>query len=171
MALPEKTDVLICGSGSAGICAALWLAKLGVPFRLLEAHNGPLEIGQADGVQCRTVEIFESFGLADPLLRESYHVLELAFWSQTAGDHLIRTGRAPDTPRGLSHQPHVILNQARLNAILLEEVARQRPQCRLDYGHRVVSCRIDNTDPVYPVEVVAMFNGVPKTFRGKYAVV
>lgn len=168
---PETTDVLICGSGSAGICAALWLAKLGIPFRVLEARSGPLETGQADGVQCRTVEIFESFGIADPLLRESYHVLELAFWSQQTNGQLVRTGRAPDTPAGLSHQPHVVLNQARLNAILLEEVARQKPNYHVHYGHRVASIRIDDTVPAYPVEAVATFNGAPKIFRAKYALV
>lgn len=168
----EKTDVLICGSGSAGICAALWLAKLGICFRLLEARDGPLEVGQADGVQCRTVEIFESFGIVDPLLRESYHVLELAFWSPQADGRLVRTDRAPDTPAGLSHQPHVILNQARLNAILLEDVVRHRPQQRIDYSHRIVSVRVDaDSDPAYPVEVVAVCNGVAKTFKAKYALV
>ena len=52
-----KTDVLISGSGSAGLCAALWLARLKVPYIVLEKRDGPLKIGQADGVQCRTVEV------------------------------------------------------------------------------------------------------------------
>ena len=59
MAAPEvvKTDVLISGSGSAGLCAALWLARLKVPYIVLDKRDGPLKIGQADGVQCRTVEV------------------------------------------------------------------------------------------------------------------
>lgn len=167
----EFADVVICGSGSAGLCAALWLAKLGVSFRLLEARNGPLEVGQADGVQCRTVEIFESFGLADALLKESYHVLELTFWSQTANGPLTRTGRAPDTPAGLSHQPHVILNQARLNALLLEEIARQTPEQRIDYGHHVTSVRVDDGDEAYPAKLTATSDSGSTTFRAKYVLV
>lgn len=66
----HQTDVLICGSGSAGLMAALWLSKYHVPFRVLEKRDGPLVRGQADGVQCRTVEIFERFELSDQLLRE-----------------------------------------------------------------------------------------------------
>lgn len=50
--------------------AALWLSKHHVPFRILEKRDGPLVRGQADGVQCRTVEIFERFELSDQLLRE-----------------------------------------------------------------------------------------------------
>lgn len=167
----EPVDVLICGSGSAGLCAALWLAKLGVSFRLFEERSGPLEVGRADGVQCRTVEIFESFELADALLKESYHVLELAFWSQADNERLARTARAPDTPPGLSHQPHVILNQARLNALLLAEIARQRPQQRIDYGHVVTSVRVENGDEAYPVKVTATHESILKTFRAKYVLV
>jgi phenol 2-monooxygenase len=80
----EQVDVLICGSGSAGLCAATWLSRCGVPCKVLDSRSGPLVMGQADGVQCRTVEVFESFGLAEDLLREAYHVLETVFW---ASDH------------------------------------------------------------------------------------
>jgi hypothetical protein len=40
-----------------------------------------MELGQADGIQCRTVEVFESLGLEGELLRRAYYVLEVAFWS------------------------------------------------------------------------------------------
>ncbi|KAI8210083.1 FAD-dependent monooxygenase terD [Colletotrichum sp. SAR 10_76] len=55
----EEVDVLICGSGSAGLCAAVWLARCGVKFKILERREGPLQQGQADGVQCRTARINE----------------------------------------------------------------------------------------------------------------
>lgn len=60
--MSTKGDVLICGSGSAGLCAAVWLARHGVDYRVLERRPGALEVGQADGVQCRTVEVFDSLG-------------------------------------------------------------------------------------------------------------
>ena len=50
----QLVDIVICGSGPAGISAAVWLAKRGVSFRLLEAWSGFLEFGQTDGVQYRT---------------------------------------------------------------------------------------------------------------------
>ena len=37
--------------------------------RLVERRDGPLELGQADGVACRTVEMFEAFGLSDEARR------------------------------------------------------------------------------------------------------
>lgn len=142
----EEFDVLICGSGSAGLCAAIWLARYGICFKMLEARDGPLRIGQADGVQCRTVEIFESLGIADALLKESYHVMEIAFWSacskegEVGGEQGViqRDYVGPDTEPGLSHQPHVILNQARVNEIMMDEVVRlSGNQNNVEYGRRV----------------------------------
>lgn len=175
-----QTDVLICGSGSAGLTAALWLAKYDIAFRVLERRDGPLVKGQADGVQCRTVEIFESFGLSDQLLRESYHVLELAFWSPGQHTELSNGEKggikwshyAPDTEPGLSHQPHVILNQARINEMITKEMLKCGG-AEIDYGYNVKSVHVDSNtarDPdSYPVTVTAVKNGVEQVFRAKYA--
>lgn len=179
----HQTDVLICGSGSAGLMAALWLAKYKIPFRILERRDGPLRTGQADGVQCRTVEIFESFGLADQLLREAYHVLELAFWGpdehvaldeKGGGGGIKRSHYAPDTEPGLSHLPHVILNQARMNDLITGEMHRcGGPQ--IDYGLEVKGVQVDKAslgDPeAYPVTVTASRAGTEETFRAKYVLV
>jgi phenol 2-monooxygenase len=101
----------------------------------------PLEVGQADGVQCRTVEVFESFGIVEELLREAYHVLEVTFWNPDGkGGGIVRTRSAADTAPGLSHQPHVILNQARINGLLLGAMRRFNRQ-EVDYGYKVLDVR------------------------------
>ncbi|PYH49728.1 putative phenol 2-monooxygenase [Aspergillus saccharolyticus JOP 1030-1] len=157
----HQVDVLICGSGSAGLCAATWLARYGLRCKILERRSGPMTMGQADGVQCRTVEIFESFGIGDELLRESYHVLEVVFWAADEESGAIRrTGRTADTQPGLSHQPHVILNQARINMLMIEAMRRFNGQ-EIDYGYTVRGIEVDEAkvagaDPeAYPVTVTA----------------
>ncbi|PKY09356.1 hypothetical protein P168DRAFT_263750 [Aspergillus campestris IBT 28561] len=189
-----KTDVLICGSGSAGLCAATWLARYGIPCKILERRPGPMTMGQADGVQCRTVEIFESFGVGEELLREAYHVLEVVFWAddynkiydqgdQSGGgggdgygeSKIRRTGRTADTQPGLSHQPHVILNQARINGLLIERMRAWNGQ-EIDYGCDVKSVVVDEglvRDPqAYPVRVTAEVDGDggrrEEVFEAKY---
>ena len=147
-----------------------------------------MQLGQADGVQCRTVEVFESFGLADELLKTAYHVLEVAFWSADEDGKLIRTRRTADTMPGLSHQPHVILNQAIMNGFLLKAMERFNGQT-VDYGYAVKSVQVNSTISrqvngnrakngdtassieVYPVTVVAEKDGVEEVFEAKYVLV
>ena len=79
--LPETVDVLIVGSGPAGTLLAAQLSTFpGISTRLVERRDGPLQVGQADGVACRTVEMFDAFGLSAKLVREAYWVNETVFW-------------------------------------------------------------------------------------------
>ncbi|KAJ5641818.1 hypothetical protein N7490_005818 [Penicillium lividum] len=166
----ENFDVIICGSGSAGLCAATWLARYGIRCKILERRDGPMKMGQADGVQCRTVEIFESFGIGEELLREAYHVVEVSFWADD-GAGIKRTGRTADTQPGLSHQPHVILNQARINGLLIERMEEYNDQ-RIDYGYNVTDVQVASataSDPgSYPVTVTAERDGKEEQFAAKY---
>ncbi|KAI1082077.1 FAD binding domain-containing protein [Whalleya microplaca] len=169
---PEQVDVLICGGGSAGLCAGLWLARTGIDYRILERRAGPLERGQADGVQCRTVEIFESFGLAEELLKAAYHALEIAFWSGDSGGGIRRTHYAADTEAGLSHLPHVILNQAEVNRMMTEEMRRASGRENIVYGCEVRGLEVDGAlahrwDD-YCVRVTASKDGAEKVYRAKY---
>lgn len=169
--MAEQVDVLICGCGSAGLCAAVWLARCGISYKILERRAGPLENGQADGVQCRTVEIFESFGIAEDLLKEAYHVLEVAFWA-AEGEGIKRTHYAADTEPGLSHQPHVILNQARINGMLIEEIRRVSGSAAIEYGCDVQSVELDDVvDEGSCVTTRAVSNGQQKVFQSKYVLV
>ena len=85
--LPETVDVLIAGSGPAGLVLAAQLSQFpGIRTRIVERRSGPLLMGQADGVACRTVEMFNAFGLADRLLHEAYWVNETVFWRPDAHD-------------------------------------------------------------------------------------
>lgn len=184
----KKTDVLIIGSGSAGLFAGVWLSQTNIPFTILERRNGPLQIGQADGVQCRTVEIYESFGISEELLRESYHVLEVAFWGPDAAEKGIeRQSRSADTEKGLSHCPHVILNQARMNALVMgvmekniekrksESAGKGEVEQGVQYGWEVKSVSVDEKrvgDPnAHCVKVVAEKNGERQVWEAKYVLV
>src|SRR5438045_1295643 len=125
--LPQDADVLIIGCGPAGLVLAAQLANFpDIRTVVIDRRDGPLEVGQADGVACRTVEMFEAFGLADRLVNEAYWVNEVAFWrpDPRAPAHITRTQRIRDTEEGLSEFPHVIVNQARMLAYLRERMAR-----------------------------------------------
>jgi phenol 2-monooxygenase len=186
---PQEVDVLIIGGGSAGLCAGVWLARNGVSYRILERRGGKLTNGQADGVQVRTVEVFESFGISEELLKDAYHVLEDAFWSPAnddtdekgideemgKGKGIRRTHATPDTEAGLSHMPHVILNQARINALLTNEMERASGSTNIEYGcdvrDVVIDCSLVDDPDAHCVAVTALKNGVDQVYRAKYVLV
>ena len=57
----SETDVLIIGAGPAGLMCATWLSRCGIPFRIIDKRSNEIFTGQADGLQCRSLEIFQSF--------------------------------------------------------------------------------------------------------------
>lgn len=118
--LPEQVDVLVVGTGPAGAVLTAQLAEFPeLSVCTIDRRTEPLARGHADGVACRTVEMFEAFGLADTLVREALWVNETAFWSvEESGQGITRTGIVQDVADGLSEFPHVIVNQAHAGAAL-----------------------------------------------------
>ena len=172
--LPDTVDVLIVGSGPAGSLLAAQLSNFpGISTRLIERRHGPLELGQADGVACRTVEMFEAFGLGQKLIREAYWVNETVFWRPSAQDRgrIARTGRIQDTEDGLSEMPHVIVNQARLQQYLLDYMRMSPTRLEADYGFEFLNLTVQPSGD-YPVVVSLrdLDSGAERTVRANYVV-
>ena len=146
--LPEDVDVLIIGCGPAGLVLAAQMANFpDIRTAVIDRKDGPLEVGQADGVACRTVEMFEAFGLADRLVNEAYWVNEVCFWRPDPEDQtkIRRTGRIQDTEEGLSEFPHVIVNQARMLAYLLDHMERSASRLKPFYGLHASDVEVDTS--------------------------
>ncbi len=140
--LPDEVDVLVVGTGPAGLVLAAQLARFpDVTTRVVERREGPLELGQADGVACRSMEMFEAFGFSERMLREAANVTEVTFWRPDPADptRVVRAGRVQDVEDGLSEFPHVILNQARVQEFLLETMRTAPTRLEPDYGLEVTS--------------------------------
>jgi len=172
--LPNAVDVLIVGSGPAGALLAAQLSTFpSISTRLVERVDGPLRVGQADGVACRTVEMFDAFGLSGKLLREAYWVNETVFWRPSKADRsrIERTGRVQDTEDGLSEFPHLIVNQARMQKYLLDYMRNSPTRLEANYGLEFLDLNVE-TEGEHPVVVTLrkVANGAESTVRAKYVV-
>ena len=172
--IPGTVDVLVVGSGPAGTLLAAQMSTFpSITTRLIERRPGPLELGQADGVACRTVEMFEAFGMGAKLIREAYWVNETVFWRPASVDRtrIVRTGRVQDTDDSLSEFPHVIVNQARIQEYLLEYMRKSPTRLEPDYGIEFVRLSIDVRGD-YPVRATLrkVADGRELSIRAKYVV-
>jgi phenol 2-monooxygenase len=88
-------DVLIVGTGPAGLTLAAQLAAFpDITTRIVERRPGPMEKGQADGISCRSMEMFNAFGFAEKILKQGYWVNETTFWKPDSGTPNISSATA-----------------------------------------------------------------------------
>lgn len=175
--LPEQLDVLIVGSGPAGVIAAAQLAQYpDVKTHLIERRDSRLQLGQADGVQARTVETFKCFGFEERIVAEAYRITETAFWNPDPENpgNIIRTGRTADDANDISEFPHIVVNQARVLDYFIEFAERSPGRISPNYGYEFVSLEINESDE-YPVSVTVRrtageHEGEERTVRAKYVI-
>ncbi|MEO9573429.1 MAG: FAD-dependent monooxygenase [Tateyamaria sp.] len=170
----DAVDVLIVGCGPAGLTLATQLSVLsGISVRLIERKPGPLEFGQADGIACRSVEIFEAFGFAERVIKEGYHVNEVSFWRPgTDGSSLERAERIQDVEDDLSEMPHIILSQARVHDFYLETMAKSPSRPSPDYSQELVALTRDDAHD-FPIKAKIANVDRPEetqTIRARYVV-
>ncbi|MGO2938480.1 MAG: FAD-dependent monooxygenase, partial [Glutamicibacter arilaitensis] len=71
--IPDEMDVLIVGTGPAASVVTAQLSRFpSINARAIEMRPGRLEVGQADGIQARSVETFQAFGFANEVIEEAY---------------------------------------------------------------------------------------------------
>lgn len=151
----DPLDVAIVGCGPAGLTLAAQLATIGgISVRIFERKPGPLELGQADGIACRSMEMFEAFGFCEKVLKESYWVNETVFWRPGLdGTGLRRADRIQDVEDDLSEMPHTILSQARIHDFYLEIMRDSASRLTPDYDRELREI-VRNNDPDGPVTLV-----------------
>ncbi|MDR6906580.1 phenol 2-monooxygenase [Agromyces sp. 3263] len=180
--LPDEVDVLIVGAGPAGMIAAAQLAMFpNVTTRIIDRRPGRLEIGQADGIQARSVETFQAFGFAERIVAEAYWQTEMVFWKPDPADpsRIVRAKRTPDDPAGVSEFPHLLVNQARVLDYFAEFAANAPTRLAPDFGYEFEGLEVADdaqdggADGAHPVTVTLRHTsgeheGERRIVRAKY---
>ncbi|WBL20150.1 FAD-binding monooxygenase [Citricoccus sp. NR2] len=175
--LPDEMDVLIVGTGPGGMSTAATLAAYPeVHTRIIDRRPHRLEIGQADGIQARSVETFQAFGFAERIISEAYWLTEMNFWKPNPENprEIYRSARTPDDPEGVSEFPHLIVNQARVLDYFAEAAYNAPTRLTPDFGYEFVSLEIDRSQE-YPVAATLRCTagereGEERVVRTKYLV-
>ena len=175
--LPETVDVLIAGCGPAGLCLAAQLSQFPeIDVMIVEPKPGPMEKGQADGVNTRTMEMFQAFGFGEKVKRESYWVNQTSFWTPDPErpEHVRRIGRVQDVADDSSEMPHTLINQARIHELFLDVMRKSPKRLEPDYGWSVRDLGVDDGTEDHPVTVTLENTGVNAgarhTVRANYVV-
>ncbi|MBR0844386.1 FAD-binding monooxygenase [Bradyrhizobium liaoningense] len=179
-AVPGEVDVLIVGCGPAGLTLAAQLAQFpDIKTCIVEQKPGRLLVGQADGIACRTMEMFHAYGFSERVLKEAYWVNETTFWKPDvrSPETIVRSGRVQDVEDGLSEFPHVILNQARIHDGFLDVMRKSPAKLEPCYGRRLLDLEVDpaarpgdHAVTVRLERVDAGSEGTVETIKARYVV-
>lgn len=175
--LPDEVDVLIVGSGPAGMLLAAQMSRFpGVTTRIIERRDGRLVLGQADGIQPRSVETFQAFGFAERIVAEAYNIGWMNFWGPDPENprNIVRTSRTEDYGFKISEFPHLIVNQARVLDYFAEAAANGPGRIVPDYGIEFTGLTVHDGGE-RPVEVRVRHTagpraGTERTVRAAYVV-
>ncbi|KAG6327901.1 hypothetical protein ID866_11188 [Astraeus odoratus] len=134
-------DVLIIGAGPAGLMCGNALATAGgINVRIIDQRPSKVAVGQADGIQPRTIEVlqvgpppvhfvhvserlFQSYGLANHLLNEGNQMHMCAFYNPNGNSGIELTGRAPDVTAPTARFPfEITLHQGAIERIFIDSM-------------------------------------------------
>jgi phenol 2-monooxygenase len=168
--VPEEVDVLIVGCGPAGLTLAAQLSAFAdIKTCIVEQKPTRLLLGQADGVACRTMEMFHAFGFSDRVLKEACWITETTFWKpdEKRPDNIVRSGRVQDVEDGLSEMPHVILNQARVHDCYLDVMRKSPTKLEPYYSRRLLDLSVAPTAQIEDHAVTVRLERLDAGHEGK----
>ncbi|CAG7933358.1 unnamed protein product [Penicillium olsonii] len=165
-----ETEVLIVGAGPAGLMAATWLAQTGVNTVLIDQKSCRTQVGHADGIESRTMEIMDCFGLGDSLWKRANLTIELCLWNECANGGIEREIFLKNGDPTLSRYHEATLGQGQIEQAMLDFV-QSKDSVNVLWNSNPVNLDIFQDKRSYPVQVKLRDGScADRTINAKYLV-
>jgi 2-polyprenyl-6-methoxyphenol hydroxylase-like FAD-dependent oxidoreductase len=129
----SSQEILIVGSGFAGLIVAITLKKSGIPVKIFEASRTSVDIGGSITMFPNSMKVLRLTGLADEVIKQGVK-MEVAKFQNNLGRHLVNRSMGKESIYG---EPTITLKRSKLNKILLFKA--QQLGIDIDYGKKVVN--------------------------------
>ncbi|KAJ5981489.1 hypothetical protein N7522_013910 [Penicillium canescens] len=169
-------DLLIVGAGPAGLTAACWAAQYKMSTRIIDQKGDRTKTGHADGIQSRTLEILESFGIVDPILKQGIHDVDMSHWTTNNETGNIERRRRYEVDTGQrSRFGQILLNQGAVEQVFVDHLLKKN--VRVERHKAAESLHIsptaDDDTQQFPVVVGVRCignNGEKETIHARYLI-
>lgn len=135
----SETDVLIVGAGPVGLTLAIELVSRGVTVRIVDLDSGPVQASRGHAFVSRTLELFDTMGLAQQMLDAAQKPQPVAlefFDGELAGRHDWASGSWDPYPNQLA------IWQQRVVRVL--EASLESRGTQVEYSTRLTEFQADD---------------------------
>jgi len=103
-------DIFIAGAGPVGLMCAYLGRKFGLDIAIADKSHGPLEVGRADALNARTLQLMELAGLFDEIYPQGKPVNTSSVWG--SGKFISRQSSWWDSLEGCFHKHFLMIGQS-----------------------------------------------------------
>lgn len=116
----SETDVVIVGAGPVGLLCAYLARVCGLRALVVDRSAAPLQVGRADAINARTLQLLELVGLFDELYLKGKPCNTSSVWAE--GRFVSRQSTWWDELEGCFHKHFLMLGQAFVEQLLDEKL-------------------------------------------------
>ncbi|CZR62721.1 related to phenol monooxygenase [Phialocephala subalpina] len=171
----KRYEALVIGAGPSGLMLTTLLTRYGLPSTsLLCIDSRPHQtlVGNADGINARTLEILGQLGLESRIRRDGTRFAESTVWTREESNPevLVKKMTLPFDMAPARYEQLITLHQGHIESIFREDLKRYDGR-DVQYGSKLVDMRIDEDgDKEFPVLATIERDGVREEMRTKYLV-
>ena len=141
MSQTMTTDILIAGAGPVGLMCAYLGQLCGLSTVVVDKSSGPLEVGRADALNARTLQLLETVDLFKELYPLGKPCNTSSVWAN--GQFLSRQSKWWDELEGCFHKHFLMLGQSFVEKLLDEKLTEAGSAVRRETSVEDIEVMVD----------------------------